>query len=127
MQKILEKPYATIYIDAAKKRLYQAWFGYLTVEQFKAAIDLSVECFKKNELTTILSDTTHQAVLAKEGSDYAASVMPVLMENGLKKIAFVLPKSIFTKLAVQNFTDQSQNGVTGSFSSPEEAEQWLDK
>lgn len=127
MQKILEKPYATIYLDAAKKRLYQSWFGYLTVEQFKAAIDISVMCFKENDLNTILSDTTHQAVLAKEGSDYAASVVPELMENGMKKIAFVLPKSIFTKLAVQNFTEQSQNGISGSFSSIEEAEHWLDK
>ena len=127
MQKILEKPYATIYMDVHKKRLYQAWFGYLTVDQFKAAIDISVDCFKEHDLTTILSDTTHQAVLAKEGSDYAASVVPVLMENGMKKVAFILPKSIFTKLAVQNFTEQSQSGVSGSFTSLEEAERWLDK
>lgn len=127
MQKILEKPYATIYMDVDKKRLYQAWFGYLTVDQFKAAIDISVNCFKEHDLTTILSDTTHQAVLAKEGSDYAASVVPVLMENGMKKIAFILPKSIFTKLAVQNFTEQSQTGASRSFTSLEEAERWLDK
>lgn len=124
-QIIVDKPYAHVVYDAEKKRLYQTWIGFATVDQFKSAIDASVNCFKENEVETILSDTTAQAVLAKEGSDHAVSVMPELVANGMKKIAFILPKSAFTQLSLQNFTKQSDSQLVGHFDSRAEAEAWL--
>lgn len=125
MQQVLDKPYANITIDAANKVLYQKWNGYVNVPDFKAAIDVSVDCFREQQLHYILSDTTDQAVLAKEGSDYAASVMPELIRLGLKKVAFVLPKSNFTKLSVDNFTKATDQRFVRYFPSREEAEKWL--
>jgi hypothetical protein len=123
---IVNKPYARVVYNPEKKRLYQTWEGFASVDQFKAAIDASVDCFRKHEVDTILSDTTGQAVLAKEGSDYAASVMPELAANGMKKIAFILPKSAFTQLSLQNFTKNSDNNLVGHFENRQEAEAWLD-
>jgi hypothetical protein len=125
MQKVLEKPNAVITIDAENGILHQKWIGFIKVEDFCRAIDLSVECFRNYPLSYILSDTSDQAVLAKEGSDYAASVMPDLMQHGLKKIAFVLPRSTFTKLSVENFMRNSAQSVVGNFASREEALTWL--
>lgn len=125
MQLVLNNHNVVITYDKDKKRLYQTWIGYLSVEEFSKAIDISVECFRKYNINTILSDTTDQAVLAKEGSDYAASVMPELVKHGLKKVAFVLPKSTFTRLSVENFTNSTQEGYVGHFFSRQEAEDWL--
>lgn len=125
MRQVLDKPYAHITADAANKVLYQKWIGYVSVNDFKAAIDVSVDCFREQPLQYILSDTTDQAVLAKEGSDYAASVMPELISLGLKKIAFVLPKSNFTQLSVNNFVKATDQQIVSYFPSREEAEAWL--
>ena len=125
MQEILNKESAHIVCDPVKKCLYQTWIGYISPEEFRHAIDLTVSCFQQYELESILSDTTDQAVLSKEGSDYAASVMPVLVANGLKKVAFVLSKSAFTRLSVQNFTKRAEPSLIAHFASREEAEAWL--
>ncbi|EMR01389.1 hypothetical protein [Cesiribacter andamanensis] len=127
MQKtLLDQPYAQIVFDPDRKRLYQTWIGFATANEFIAAIDVSVRCFQQHEVETILSDTTDQAVLSKAGSDYAASVMPELMKNGMKKIAFVLPRSAFVRLSLQNFKKNADSELIGNFSSREEAEAWLD-
>ncbi len=127
MLNILDTPYAKISYDPKTERLYQTWIGYASVEQFKAAIDITVAFFRtNNNVTSILSDTTEQAVLAREGSDYAASVMPDLIQFGLKKVAFILPVSSFTKLALENFIRQNKDGYTGHFPTRAEAEAWLD-
>jgi hypothetical protein len=127
MQVVLEKHNVTIIYDGSRKRLYQTWNGYLTVNEFVAAIDLSVAYFREYGIETILSDTTNQAVLAKDGAEYAVSVMPALIENGLKRVAFVLPKSFFAKLAVEEFTKNTESQLVGHFASREEAEEWLNK
>ena len=127
MLEILDTPYAYFYIDPEKAIIYQIWKGYATVENFTAAIDLTVACFRKYDLQYIVSDTTDQAVLAKEGSDYAASVMPELISLGLKKVAFVLPKSSFTKHSVNNFTKASDKELIGHFATRPEAEAWINK
>ncbi|WP_224998008.1 hypothetical protein [Cesiribacter sp. SM1] len=127
MQVVLDKQNVNICYDKSRKRLYQTWKGYLTVDEFVAAIDLSVEYFRQYDINTILSDTTDQAVLAKEGAEHAASVMPELIKNGLKRAAFVLPKSFFAKLAVEEFTNRTDPQLIGHFASREEAEDWLNK
>lgn len=126
MLKVLDKPYATLTIDPQNQILYQKWIGYLKVEDFKAVIDQSVNCFRENQpLSYILSDTSEQAVLAKEGSDYAAAVMPQLMELGLKKVAFIIPKSAFTKLSVDFFARNTEKNMIHNFATKAEAINWL--
>lgn len=127
MQVVLDCSNIIITYDPARKRLFQTWKGYLTVEEFIRAIDVTLDYFRRFDINTILSDTTDQAVLAKEGSDYAAAVTPELEALGLKKVAFVLPKSFFAKLAVEDFTRNTRNHLVNHFLSREEANEWLDK
>lgn len=125
MMTIFDKPFATLTLDQERGILFQKWNGYVKVEDFKQAIDTSVQCFKTHALAYIISDTLEQAVLAKEGSDYAASVMPELIANGMKKIAFIIPKSSFTKLSIDNFSKNAEKSIIGHFTTIEEAIDWL--
>ncbi|AHM59978.1 hypothetical protein D770_08575 [Flammeovirgaceae bacterium 311] len=127
MQVVLDSANINICYDPARKRLYQTWKGYLSVEEFIIAIDISLEYFRKHDINSILSDTTDQAVLAKEGSDYAARVTQEMVKLGLEKIAFVMPKSFFAKLAVEDYTRNTHGRMVGHFSTREEADNWLDK
>lgn len=125
MVKVFDTTFATILMDLENQMLIQTWKGFAKVDEFKQAIDVSVSCFKNHSLSYILSDTTQQAVLAIEGSNYAAAVMPELIANGLKKIAFILPISSFTKLSVDNFYKKSGQANIGHFAGREEALAWL--
>lgn len=126
MVEVFDRPYATLIIDSQHYILYQKWKGYLNVEDFKAVIDFSVKCFEEySPLHYILSDTSEQAVLATEGSDYAASVMPKLLALGLKKIAFVIPKSAFTQLSVDQFSRSTEKSIVQHFDTKEQAVHWL--
>ncbi len=48
------------------------------------------------------------AVLKEINSNYAVSVMSELTRLGMKKMAFILPKNIFVKMSVKNFTEDSK-------------------
>ncbi|MCP4178716.1 MAG: hypothetical protein GY756_13205 [bacterium] len=88
MKTLLERDYVKLIYSPEKKHLTQRWLGFANIKQFKEAIDATVTISEKNDVKKILSDTRQQAVVKKEATDYAASVMPLLIKNGLKKMAF---------------------------------------
>jgi hypothetical protein len=53
------------------------------------------------------------------------SVMPSLLENGLKRMAFIMPESIFTEFAIKKFTEESKPELVNYFDSFESAKSWL--
>lgn len=99
-----QEPYLTISIDAHTQCLIQTWKGYARPEQFRRGIEKSIELFQEQPLTCIISNTREFAMAQKEDTDWvSAYATPILMENGLRHMAFVKPESSFGQVAVYNY------------------------
>jgi len=113
--------------DASKKLLVQTWTGFASSSVFREAIDKSVELSATNPVHFIISDTQKQEVVKPEDANYAASVMPKLLGNGLKAMAFVVPSSVFTKISLQKFSETSGDQATQYFDDFAKAKKWIDE
>lgn len=116
---------ATFVYESDTEILTQNWEGFSTSQEFKEAIDKTVDFVKNNPVKGILSNTQDQGVVKKEDTEYAASVMPKLFMSGLKGMAFVLPKDIFSKLSVKKFEDDTKGANIKMFDRTNEAAAWL--
>ena len=113
--------------DSLSKQLIQTWFNFVPSDEFRKAIDFTVEFVKKNEVKSILSDTLKQRAVKPQDSEYAASVMPQLFGSGLVAMAFLIPEDIFTKMSLKKFADievKSQHNVEYFFDLAE-AQKWI--
>jgi hypothetical protein len=124
--KVFQTPTVNLDYDQPKHRLIQKWNGFSTSEVFREAINKSVEFTKTNKVNSILSDTLEQSVVKPEDTQYAASVMPKLFMNGVKAMAFVMPKNILTQMSLSKFDKESKSDNIQFFSSVNEAQSWLD-
>ncbi len=105
MELVYENVNGKVYVDRAKKLVVQKWTSKpVQFDAFKQAIDKTVEIFKTNPVELLLSDTREQPVPGIDSTNYAASVVPVLSKNGMKKMAFLMSKNVLVKLGISNFT-----------------------
>lgn len=114
--------------NSHNKQLTQTWSNFVPSEEFRKAIDFTVDYVISNDVTSIISDTLKQLAVKLEDSEYAASVMPNLFNSGIKAMAFLIPEDIFTKLSLKKFADielQNQHKVE-YFQNMEEATKWID-
>jgi hypothetical protein len=116
----------TVAIEEKTKVMTQKWNGYSSSQVFREAIDKSLEAVKKNGVKAILNDTLEQAVVKPEDSQYAASVMPKLFISGLKAMAIVLPKSVFTQMSIKKFQEDTKGANIKLFTSTADASEWIE-
>jgi hypothetical protein len=117
-----------IEFNSLNKQLTQTWYNFVSSDEFRKAIDFTVDYIKNNEVKSIISDTLKQRAVKPEDSEYAASVMPVLFSSGLLAMAFLIPEDIFTKMSLKKFADieiQRQHNVEYFFDI-NEAHNWID-
>jgi hypothetical protein len=125
--RVYEKPNVTMDHDTTKSILNVKWLGYAKSEIFRSGIDFMVGFVKENGVRNLVVDATDQSVLSKEDNEYAMNTMPLLKSYGLEKMAFIIPKSVLTKLAMDRFIKGSSTQVAlGHFSSLEEALAWTE-
>jgi hypothetical protein len=125
---LFQKPYVTLELDEEKQCLIQNWNGFATSEQFREAINQSVKLFvEKRYLKKIISNTKDFAVVKKEDTDWVAThANPVLIENGLKYMAFVIPTNVFTQVSVNNFKSKADEVLQIQyFDDLAKAKQWI--
>ena len=111
--------------DSSSKILFQNWSGFSSSEVFRKAIDKTVEFIKNNSVKAILNDTLAQNVVKPEDTEYASAQMPTLFQNGLKAMAIVVPQSIFTKMSLKKFEQESKGANLRMFTSKDEAKKWI--
>ncbi len=116
-----------ITFDSKKKRLTQEWSGFAKSGVFREAIDKTVEFVKANPVETVLSDALNQSVVKSEDAEYAASVLPTMVKNGMKAMAFVVPENVFAQFALDKFSNTVEGAPTEYFKSLSKAEKWLDE
>jgi hypothetical protein len=125
---LYQKPYVSLELDEKARCLIQNWKGFATSEQFREAISQSVRFFEERKnLNKIISNTKDFAVVKKEDTDWVANnANPVLIENGLQFMAFVLPTNVFTQVSVNNFKSKADDVLQIQyFDDLEKAKQWI--
>ncbi len=122
------KPYLTIEFNASLGCINQHWKGFAKSEEFRHGIEKSLELFKQHKANKIISNTKNFAVVRKEDTDWVATqITPLLVQNGLRYMAFILPSSAFTKLSVDNFKSKADDVVQiRYFDDQQMAEAWLE-
>ncbi len=128
--KILDEKFVTIEFEPANALLTQTWLGFITSENFRKAIDKTVEFSKENSIKALISDTSQLSIVRREDTEYAASVMPNLIQSGLRKMAFVLSENAFAQMSVKNFESQTkgkvdENELVKHFSNMAHAKSWV--
>ena len=122
-----QTPTVSLEYNQAKKQLIQKWTGFSTSEVFRKAIDKTVEFSQANPVHSIISDTLEQAVVKPEDTQYASAAMPKLFSHGLKAMAFIMPKDVITKMALDKFNKESKSDQINFFPTMKEAQDWIDK
>ena len=125
--KVYENQNIVIERDDNIKCLIQNWRGFASSERFREGINKTVELFKDKKLNKILSNTKDFGMVRKEDTDWVGTnAMPLLAQNGLKQIAFVVPKNVFSQMSVENFKKESQGPVEiRYFDDVDKAKNWM--
>lgn len=126
MNTILNSPVVKIDYDQTRKQLVQTWTGFASSSQFREAIDATVSFSKNNAVRTLISDTLNQSVVETGNTSYASAAIPQLIQNGLKAMAFVMPKNIITQLSLRQFANEKKVDNIKYFPSIGEAKKWLE-
>jgi len=106
----------------------QHWTSYTGSIYFREGINKTVEVFKnKKRVTKIISDTLALGIVKKEDTDWVAQVMnPILIKLGLRKIGFIIPKSIVGQMAVDNYKNESKDALAVHyFENMQDALNWM--
>ncbi len=126
METLLHNNFVTIQYDDEKHYVLQEWSNeYAKFEDFKHVIDETVEICMNRDFKAIISDTRSQSTVDSISSNYAASVMPQLMDKGLQRFAFVTLDENVDKLGIDDFTKQTGEGVVKPFNNMEDAINWI--
>lgn len=116
-----------IVYNADKRRLTQKWKGFVKTNEFRKAIDKTVEFVSQGKVETLIADTVQQSVVRPEDAEYAASTMPTMFGSGLKRMAFIIPEDVFTKISLQKFADREETKGVQYFDTHDKANSWLDE
>jgi hypothetical protein len=124
---LYEKTYITLEYDEKLNCLTQHWKGFATSEQFREGINQSVLYFQDKKINKLISDTKDFAVVKKDDTDWVASyATPIMVKNGLKYMAFILPTNVFTQVSVNNFKSKADDILQIKyFDNLDKALQWL--
>lgn len=125
---VAEKTDCTLVYDSANKCLIQQWRGYSGTENFRAAIYATIDFFKSNnEVTGLISDTREHKVVKPVDAQWAAKhANPILVRNGMRRMAFIVPHNVFAQLSVDHFSKNSTEQLTlQHFNNMEDALAWI--
>lgn len=125
--KLYEKPYLTIIYDEELNCIQQDWQGYAKSEDFREGILISLEFLKEKKADKVLSNTKEFSLVQQADTEWVAKeITPAMVKNGMKKMAFIIPSSIFAKISVDNFKQGANDIVTiAYFDDMQKAKDWL--
>ena len=125
---IEDKPHCKIEYDPETKCVTQTWKGYAKSKEFRESLLATVEVFKNHDATAIISNTRDSRVVDQVDAEWVADEMnPILIQNGMKKIAFVVPQDVLAQWSIDHFfrKAKSQTLEASAFKSIGEAEAWI--
>ncbi len=124
---LFERPYLTVAYDEELNCIQQNWKGFAKSHDFREGILKSVEFLEEKQADKILSNTKEFSVVKKEDTDWVAKeITPILVEKGMRKMAFIVPSNVFTQVSVNNFKDEANKIVSICyFDDVQKAKDWM--
>ncbi|MBD0256706.1 MAG: STAS/SEC14 domain-containing protein [Cytophagales bacterium] len=140
-KQLITESYLTCHYDETVPVVAHRWSGYVKSEAFRSGIQQCLAEYAKikqsAKLTHLhwLCNATDLKVLQPADSDWVNNEFArELYQNGVRRIAMIVPKDVFAKMATTSFgksvdKQQQQGGITDTivqyFDSEEKAKQWL--
>ena len=125
---IEDKPHCTIEYDPDVKCVIQTWRGFAGSKAFRASLEKTVEVFKTHDVTSIISNTRDSGVVDEEDAQWVPTkINPILIRNGLKKIAFIMPANVFAQWSIDHFLRKAEKQPLEAmrFDTLEQAQAWI--
>lgn len=125
--KVFESQNIVIERDDKLKCLIQNWKGFATSDRFREGIQKTIDLFQDKKLNKILSNTKDFGMVKKEDTEWVNSYsMPILIKNGLRYMAFVVPSNVFAQMSVENFKKEMAGPVELRFyEDVDKAKEWM--
>ncbi len=133
MQAIYSSEHTSILHAIESERVYLIWKPtFVNVSIFKQQLDQLVKVVSAKRPSSILVDARdHKFTVPKEVQTWHdETVVPAYLKSGVKKMAFVVPNSIFAEVTTKNIFSQDNAKKflpTQFFDSELEATTWLNK
>ena len=128
MIQIEDKAHCPIEYDPELKCVIQTWKGFSGSKNFRASILKTIEIFKVYDVEAIISNTQESEVVKQSDADWTANYAnPILVEHGLRKMAFIVPKNVVAQWSVDHFMEETaeQQLAIQYFDNLTEAQAWI--
>ncbi len=103
-----DKPHCTIDYDSNLKCVIQTWRGFAGSQNFRTSILKTIDVFAQHDAETIISNTQEAEAVKQNDADWVTTYAnPILIQHGLCRIAFIIPKSVLGKWSVSHFIQES--------------------
>lgn len=99
----LQETFITISWDEASKTIIAEWKGFASFPKMQVALEKALELIQQKKATKWLGDTSNLAPFGQEASNWIVNNwVPRAKAAGLKSLAYVIPKSALTRMAMGN-------------------------
>ncbi len=106
--KVVNEKNLVLEYDHGLKCIIQTWKGFFNSDYFRKGVEKTNELFaRESPVKKFLVDLSMSSVIKKEDTDWAAgTAIPIAVLHGLKYYGFVLPENVFTRVSLENFTEE---------------------
>lgn len=124
----VDEPYLSIRWDSVHQHVHTEWKGFANSAELRAGLLKGVQAIRDNRAAAYVSDARKVKVIVHDDQNWIkATWMPLAIEAGLKRIAFVTAASGLGKLTIEDVSGLvNDDGLQSrTFSSMAAARQWV--
>lgn len=124
----VDQPYLSIRWDGVHKHVHSEWKGFANSEELRAGLMRGLEAISDNHASAYLSDARELRVIVHADQRWIQEKwLPLAMQAGLKRIAFVTASTGLGRLTIQDVVDLvNDHGLESrTFSSLDAARHWV--
>jgi hypothetical protein len=124
----VDEPYLSIRWDSVHQHVHTEWKGFANSAELRSGLLKGVQAIRDNRAAAYVSDARKVKVIVHEDQKWIkATWMPLAIEAGLKRIAFVTAAAGLGKLTIEDVSGLvNDDGLQSrTFSSMGAARQWV--
>lgn len=106
-------PFITIEVSEKDSVIIMTWQGTFTSGQYREAVEFCWQLVENNKLKYWLANTKHIDEIKPNDQQWtSAMLMPRLSAFGVKKVAIVIPESVYNHFAISNVMALAKDDIT---------------
>ena len=112
MKKLFKEKYLELSVNEKDKCLLMEWKGYFSSEDYRKGLNATEDIVGNYSLDVIIVDALEAGVVGSEDTDWTTDeIVPELINFGVKRIYFVIPKSVLTQMTVKNLELETKTNL----------------